>query len=168
MTGPEIFEPVVLDGSVVIVLRVGFIERPFTEDHTEKHHSKCEDIGRLSVKRHLVDNLGALVSLGSHEETRFPKGLDAFDESKIRDFGIVIGIDQNVFKLHIQVAHRVVEMKLVKSHDNLLEEVASGVLAESPSICQNFEEITVLGDLHDHVVKPLLRLSVGMEESIIS
>lgn len=74
MMGPEIFEPVVLDGSVVIVFGVGCIERPFAKDHAEEHHSKCEDIGRLSVKRHLVDNLRALVSLGSHEETRLPKG----------------------------------------------------------------------------------------------
>ena len=66
------------------------------------------------------------------------------------------------------MAHRVVEMKVVKSHDNLLEEVASGVLAEPPSICQKFEEIAVFGDIHDHIVKSLLRHSLGMVESVIS
>ena len=51
------------------------------------------------------------------------------------------------------MAHLMLEVEVVKTFQNLLEKVPCGALAKPTSSCEYIEEIPVLSEFHDHIVK---------------
>ena len=63
------------------------------------------------------------------------------------------------------MAHLMLEVKVVKTFQNLLEKVPCGALAKPTSSHANIEEIPVLSEIHDHIVK-LTDFSIDVLKSV--
>lgn len=59
------------------------------------------------------------------------------------------------------------EVEVVKTFQNLLEKVPCGALAKPTSSCEYIEEIPVLSEIHDHIVK-LFCFSIDVIKCVIT
>ena len=151
---PKQIKSVLKDTLKVLVVGRCLSEWEIAENHGEEEHAERKDIGRLAVEICFpFDNLWGLVAFGTGKVKRAE---DFFGEAEISDFDAEVLVDQNVLKLDIQVAKRVLEVEVVEALYDLLKEVPSSWLGEPATLAEHVEKVTGWSELHDKVLKLFL------------
>ena len=155
---PEHVLLVIHDRPVKLITWDGVLEGWAASTHNEKDDSHGKEVDDRTAVRGLFVDLWRVVAERAPvcgKVTVAFSALEGYDEAKVDDLNVEVGVEHNVFGLQVTMGESL-RVQVVDSVHHLLEEVPALLLCEGPTVGDVVEELASWDDLFHDICHVLL------------